>query len=136
MSAADLAKQHGPGVAVGTLALAVALASGGSTSIETVRVAQTGSAHMAPEQPRSTMPAVGVSLVTCGDMRKGARVDGDSHGGTIHLGPGAGGKCTLVLDRELKASCSVDGAKSARIVGTDLVIEGAADIVTYRCEAR
>ena len=139
MTGPELAKQHGPGVAVGTLALAVALASGGSTT-EVVRVAQTGAPYTAPEQPHPSLPIGAVSLVSCGEMRgaDGARVDGDSHTGTIRLGPGAAGKCTLVFERAMPpgARCAVDGAQVVQLRGTDLVIDGAASVVAYRCEAR
>lgn len=53
--------------------------------------------------------------------------------GTITLGPGAGGKCTLLFATQTPRVCAIVGGTLKTLTSSDLVIDGAGNVVTYQC---
>lgn len=130
-------KKHGPLAAVGALAVFALLRPPETPSSPATSATITTAAGSAvPAQAAPQSDAV-TRLVSCGDMRgsDAARVGGDDRHGSITLGPGAGGKCTLVFGARWTArpTCMVVGGRIAKLTATDLVIEGAKDVITYDC---
>lgn len=133
-------KKHGPLAAVGAIAM-FALARSPSTPSSPVTTATitTGAGSAVPAH--TSQAGAVTRLVSCGEMRSpsGARLDAkatDEHG-SIALGLHAKGGCTVLFASPWTARplCMVVGGRIAKLTATDLVIEGAADHVTYDCGA-
>lgn len=139
------AKQHGPTagiVAAGVIAVGLMMPSVPS-SPATNAIVTTAAGSAVPPQ-HTTPHGEETRLVSCGEMRgaTGARLEAatpniqptDQHG-SIRLGPGAKGHCTLVFAAPWTArpTCTVVGGRVAKLTDKDLVIEGAAELVTYDC---
>jgi hypothetical protein len=89
-----------------------------------------------PEQQGGANAGVVTRLVSCGDSNQ-ASVSGNDRAGSIVLGPGAAGACTLLFERAWTRQpvCVVTGGTIQALTLTDLVVNGADGAVTYKCGA-
>ena len=131
------AKKHAPTVgivAAGVIAMRLMLPSTPPPSDHTIAPALGAGVGSAVAQPGKSESGVVTRLVSCGDSHA-AHVDGDDKHGAITLGPGAHGKCTLLFAAQWTAqpTCMAVGAHIAKLTATDLVLEGAGELVTYDC---
>lgn len=96
-------------------------------------------AQQAKEQPRrrAVERDITTRLVSCGDSTA-AMVTGDDLVGVVELGAGASGRCTVLFASrwERQPLCVVEGGTIEALDETDMIVTGAEDSFSYRCDVR
>lgn len=133
----QMATKHGPTVVVAVAAVAAVRLMMPTPAQPIVSTAKMTTPRTMAKRPAHQQIRDVARLVSCGDMvgSNGAHVDGDDSAGTIVLGPGASGGCTLLFGDSTRArSCSVVGGVVKKLTNSDLVIGDASPTVTYDCK--
>lgn len=133
-------KKHAPTAAIATVAVIAVKLMMPSDPIAS-QIAASGAVVGVAETPKQAADEPPTRLVSCGDMRAGssavATVVGDDKRGTVTLGDGANGNCTVLFSHRLSGKgCTIVGGRLAKFTVTDLVVTGAADRFTYACDER
>jgi len=129
------AKKHAPTagiVAAGVVAVGLMMPA---QPAEHTGLAPELGASIGSDVPRARPSGTSIvtRLVSCGG--RDAHVAGNDRHGTIALPAEAHGRCTLLFAGPWTAqpACMAVGARIAKLTATDLVLEGASDIVVYDC---
>ncbi len=131
-----LGQKHGPTLGIATAAvIAVKLMSSAPASAPPVAEPSRMAMKQAPIPVEKTpIDGVPTRVVSCGNS-KVASVSGDDSSGTIKLGPGADGKCTMLFAAIGSRACQVVGGEIKKLTKTDLVIENVVGgVVAYECK--